>query len=150
MIRGSAVNQDGASSGLTAPNGPAQEAVIREALASGRRDARATSATSRPTAPARRSAIRSRCRRWAPCSARADRPSAPLLIGSVKTNIGHLEAAAGVAGLIKVVLALQHGEIPPHLHFEPPNPHIPWDELPLRVVTERTPWLSPRAAASPA
>ena len=59
------------------------------------------------------------------------------LIGSVKTNIGHLEAAAGVAGLIKVVLALQHREIPPHLHFQEPNPHIPWAELPVAVPTQR-------------
>ena len=64
----------------------------------------------------------------------------PLLIGSVKTNIGHLEAAAGIAGLIKVVLALQHGEIPPHLHFDEPNPHIAWDELPIDVPTQPTPW----------
>ena len=67
-------------------------------------------------------------------------PSNPLLVGSVKTNIGHLEAAAGVAGLIKTVLALQHGQIPPHLHFEQPNPHIPWDQLPVKIVCEPTAW----------
>ena len=67
----------------------------------------------------------------------ADRP---LLIGSVKTNIGHLEAAAGIAGLIKLVLALQHRAIPPHLHFHTPSPHIPWAELPLRVPTWLRPW----------
>ena len=64
----------------------------------------------------------------------------PLLIGSVKTNIGHLEAAAGIAGLIKVVLALQHGLIPKHLHFQNPSPHIPWDRLPVRVTQEACPW----------
>src|SRR5262249_57979425 len=64
----------------------------------------------------------------------------PLFVGSVKTNIGHLEAAAGIAGLIKVVLALQHGLIPKQLHFRTPNPHIPWDRLPVRVVQQACPW----------
>ena len=64
----------------------------------------------------------------------------PLLVGSVKTNIGHLEAAAGVAGLMKVVLSLQHQEIPPHLHFKEPSSHIAWNELPVKVPTERTAW----------
>jgi acyl transferase domain-containing protein len=64
----------------------------------------------------------------------------PLVIGSVKTNIGHLEAAAGIASLIKVVLALQHKEIPPHLHFKQPNPYINWDELPIKVPTNCLPW----------
>src|SRR5207248_10319286 len=67
----------------------------------------------------------------------ADRP---VLVGSVKTNLGHLEAAAGIAGLIKVVLALQHETIPPHLHFKTPNPHIPWSELPVAVPTAATAW----------
>lgn len=64
----------------------------------------------------------------------------PLLIGSVKTNIGHLEAAAGIAGLIKLVLCMQHGVLPRHLHFRQPNPHIPWDHLPVAVTTEATRW----------
>src|SRR5271156_5598282 len=67
----------------------------------------------------------------------ADRP---LLIGSVKTNIGHLESASGAAGLIKVVLSLQHEVLPPSLHFEKPSPHIPWDSLPVRVVDKAIPW----------
>src|SRR4029079_4925807 len=64
----------------------------------------------------------------------------PLVLGSVKTNIGHLEPAAGVAGLIKAVLALEHEEIPPHLHFQNPSPLIPWDELPVAVPTVPRPW----------
>ena len=64
----------------------------------------------------------------------------PLLIGSLKTNVGHLEAAAGVSGLIKVVLSLQHREIPQHLHFQRPSPHIPWERLPVRVTGEPEPW----------
>ena len=66
--------------------------------------------------------------------------SAPLLMGSVKTNIGHLESAAGVAGLIKIVLSLEHEILPKNLHFEHPSPHIPWDQLAVRVVDEPTPW----------
>src|SRR5262249_34920545 len=64
----------------------------------------------------------------------------PLLIGSVKTNIGHLEAAAGIVSLIKVVLALQHNELPPHLHFQTPTPHIDWAMSAMQVPTVRTPW----------
>ncbi|MGC7322788.1 hypothetical protein RBA16_25175, partial [Mycobacteroides abscessus subsp. massiliense] len=67
----------------------------------------------------------------------ADRP---LLMGSVKTNIGHTESASGAAGLIKVVLSLQHGVLPQSLHFENPSPHIPWDALPVRVIDEPVPW----------
>src|SRR5271157_3904994 len=67
-------------------------------------------------------------------------PDRPCLLGSVKTNLGHLEAAAGIAGLIKVALALKHREIPASLHFEEPNPHIPFDRLPLRVNTALCPW----------
>ena len=66
--------------------------------------------------------------------------SRPLLIGSVKTNIGHLEAAAGMAGLIKVILSLEHEVLPKHLPLRRPSPHIPWDRLPVRVVEEAIPW----------
>jgi acyl transferase domain-containing protein len=70
-------------------------------------------------------------------------PIQPLVIGSVKTNIGHLEAAAGIAGLIKVVLAMQHRELPPHLHLHQLNPALDWSQLGVMVPTERTPWVSP-------
>jgi acyl transferase domain-containing protein len=64
----------------------------------------------------------------------------PVLVGSVKTQIGHAEAAAGVAVLIKVILALQHSSLPPHLHFHQPNPNIPWERIPLEVCTQHRPW----------
>ena len=150
VIRGSAVNQDGRTSGLTVTQRPGAGGADPPGAGGGARRRRAVSATSRRTAPAPRSAIRSRCARSAPCSP----PSAPqgrrVAVGSVKTNIGHLEAAAGIAGLIKVVLALQHGEIPPHLHLATPSPHIAWDELPLEVVTRRRRWTDDGGPASPA
>ena len=130
MIRGSAVNQDGRSSGLTAPNGPAQEAVIREALAK-RGVAPGTSSyvEAHGTGTALGDPIEVRA-----LAARAGHRARPAdrrcCSGSVKTNIGHLEAAAGVAGLIKVVLALQHGEIPPHLHFRDAQPAHPVGRAP--------------------
>ena len=74
-------------------------------------------------------------------------PGRPCALGSVKTNIGHLEAAAGIAGLIKVALALKHREIPPSLNFEEPNPHIPFDQLPLRVQTTLESWPAEPAPA---
>jgi acyl transferase domain-containing protein/NADPH:quinone reductase-like Zn-dependent oxidoreductase len=139
VIRGSAVNQDGPSSGLTAPNGPSQEAVIRTALEKAGVDpaqvdyieAHGTGTSlGDPIEVQAMGAVLGRGRA-------ADRP---LVIGSVKTNIGHAEAAAGVAGLIKLVLAIQHEEIPRHLHFNQPNPFIPWADLPIVVATERMPW----------
>lgn len=138
LIRGSAVNQDGPSGGLTVPNGPSQQAVIRQALGSGGIDPAQVSyieAHGTGTAlgdPIEVGALGSVFRQRD--------PQHPLWIGSAKTNIGHLEGAAGIAGLIKVVLALHHGEIPPHLHFHQPNPHIPWAQLPIQVPTQRTPW----------
>ena len=72
--------------------------------------------------------------------ARAGSQTAPLLVGSVKTNIGHLEPAAGVAGLMKVMLSMQHGAVPKHLHFRDPNPRVNWDGLPLKIASELTQW----------
>ena len=139
VIRGSAVNQDGRTSGLTVPSGPAQEELIREALRRARIEPRRVSyleahGTGTPLGdPIEVRAIA------AALGAGRNRAE-PLAIGSVKTNLGHLEAAAGVAGLIKVVLALQHGELPATLHFRTPSPHIAWNELPVEVVTARRPW----------
>jgi acyl transferase domain-containing protein len=139
VVRGSAINQDGPSAGLTAPNGPAQEQVIRAALAAA---GVPSAAVSYVEAHGTGTSLGDPIEVHALAAAFGERrpPTRPLLIGSVKTNVGHLEAAAGVTSLIKVVLALQHGELPPHLHFRTPNPHIRWDEVPVEVVTARRPW----------
>ncbi|HIK46480.1 MAG TPA: type I polyketide synthase, partial [Leptolyngbyaceae cyanobacterium M65_K2018_010] len=139
LIRGSAVNQDGPSGGLTVPNGPSQQAVIRQALANAGVDpAQVNYIEAHGTGTALGDPIEVGA--LGAVFGPTHREETPLWIGSAKTNIGHLEGAAGIAGLIKVVLALQHGEIPPHLHFQQPSPHIPWSQLPLRVPTQLTPW----------
>ncbi|MCV7103870.1 SDR family NAD(P)-dependent oxidoreductase [Mycobacterium palustre] len=139
VIRGSAVNQDGASSGLTVPNGGAQQRLIAATLAragvSGR-DVDYLEAHGTGTSLGDPIEVQAAA---AVYGAGRD-PNHPLLVGSVKTNIGHLESAAGIAGLIKVVLSMQHGVLPQNLHFEKPSPHIPWDSLPIRVVDKALPW----------
>ena len=139
VIHGSAVNQDGRSGGLTVPNGLAQQAVVRQALASARLDPSAVSyveahGTGTPLGdPIEVEALGT--------VFGAGRPAdSPLVIGSAKANLGHLESASGVAGLIKIVLSLQNGEIPRQLHFETPNPRIAWDELPVKVSSSPTSW----------
>ena len=139
VIRGSAVNQNGASAGPTVPNGPAQERVIEEALS---RAGVAPSEVDYLEAHGGASELGDPIEVQAAATVygkgrEADRP---LLIGSVKTNIGHLEPAAGVAALIKAVLAMKRGVIPKNLHFENPSPHIDWDRLPVRVTSELTDW----------
>ena len=140
VIRGSAVNQDGRSGGLTAPNGPAQEAVIRAALAAAGVDPHEVSyLESHGTGTSLGDPIEVRAAAAVLCK---DRPhELPLAIGSIKTNIGHLEAAAGVAGLLKVVIALQKGQIPPHLHLERKSSYIDWEILPIVVPTSLAPWV---------
>ncbi|MHC5598559.1 MAG: type I polyketide synthase [Nostoc sp.] len=139
LIRGSAVNQDGRSSGLTAPNGPAQQAVIRQALENGGVEAAEVSyleAHGTGTSlgdPIEVGALQAVFGKNRP-------KDQPLTLGSLKTNIGHLESAAGIAGIIKVVLQMQHQEIAPHLHFQDPSPHINWENLPLIVPTQKTHW----------
>ncbi|NEO36799.1 MAG: acyltransferase domain-containing protein [Moorea sp. SIOASIH] len=141
LIRGTAVNQDGPSSGLTVPNGPAQQAVIRKALANGRvKPEQVSYVEAHGTGTSLGDPIEVESLAAVLCQKRTK--DQPLIIGSAKTNIGHLESAAGVAGLIKLVLALQHQQIPPHLHLKNPNPYIPWDKLPIQVPTELTPWHS--------
>ena len=139
VIRGTSVNQDGASSGLTAPNGPAQEAVIRGALADANlAPDRVTYVEAHGTGTPLGDPIEIQALASVLGTARpADRP---VVVGTVKANIGHTEAAAGMAGLIKAVLCLQHREIPPHLHLTEPNPFIPWQTIPVRVPRELMPW----------
>lgn len=147
VIRGSAVNHDGASNGLTAPNGLAQERVIAAAL----RDAALqpsqvsyVEAHGTGTLMGDPIEVGALARAYGPARGVA---SEPLWIGSVKSNIGHLEAAAGMAGLLKLCAALQHRQLPASLHVQRLNPHVPWDRIPVRVLTERQDWSAPRRAA---
>jgi acyl transferase domain-containing protein/SAM-dependent methyltransferase len=139
VIRGSAVNQDGRSSGLTSPNGPAQEVVIRAALADGHL---APSTIDYVEAHGTGTSLGDPIELQALAAALGEGrpPERPLLVGSCKTNFGHLEAAAGITGLLKVVLALRHRSIPPHLHLKVPNPLVDWASLPLHVATKLQPW----------
>ncbi|MBI4788809.1 MAG: SDR family NAD(P)-dependent oxidoreductase [Chloroflexi bacterium] len=137
LIRGSAVNHDGASNGITAPNGLAQEAMLRQALknASVTGDQIQYVETHGTGTP-----LGDPIEVMALANVLAQNRTTPLALGSVKTNIGHTSATAGVAALMKTVLSLQHREIPPTLHLTQLNPHIPWQSLPLVVPTELTPW----------
>lgn len=147
VIRGGAVNHDGASNGLTAPNQRAQKALLRDALARAAVDpdqiqyVEMHGTATKLGDPIEMESVG---------EVLGTNRSTPLLIGSVKSNIGHLEAAAGIAGLLKVILALQHQSIPPQLHFEQPNPHVDWDTYRLQVARGKTDWLpsrGPRMAA---
>ncbi|QSJ15494.1 type I polyketide synthase [Nostoc sp. UHCC 0702] len=141
VIRGSAINHDGPSSGLTVPNGLAQQKLINEVLKNAKVEpAQVSYVETHGTGTALGDPIE--VEGLGLTFGKGRSPENPLMIGSVKTNIGHLEAAAGVAGLMKVVLALQNQTIPPHLHFQQPNPHVKWDELPITVPTQPVPWLA--------
>jgi myxalamid-type polyketide synthase MxaC len=139
VIRGTAINHDGASSGLTVPNGPAQQSVIRDALADAGVspndvDYVETHGSGTPLGDP----IEIRALDGVFGAGRAaDRP---LLVGSVKTNVGHLEPAAGIAGLLKVVVALDRGFLPKQLHFSTPNRHIDWKALSVSVLSESREW----------
>lgn len=144
VIRGSAVNQDGSSNGLTAPNGLAQEALIRAALADAGLDPLEvdfveTHGTGTPLGdPIEVEAL-------AAVYAKGRSSERPLMLGAVKANIGHTEAAAGAAGLIKTALALESGWIAPQIHFDTPNPKLGLERRPLRIPVEPGSW--PRAAS---
>ena len=139
VIRGSAVNSGGRANGLTAPSRQAQEAVLRDAYAAaGVSPGRASYVEAHGTGTSLGDPIELTALGAVLSEGRAPRQHCG--VGSVKTNIGHLEAAAGIAGLIKTVLALHRLEIPASLHFESPNPRIPFDALPLRVQSAAGAW----------
>jgi acyl transferase domain-containing protein len=139
VIRGSAANQDGRSNGLTAPNGPAQEALIETALAdAGLKPADIDFVEAHGTGTALGDPIEAMA--LDAVLSRGRLGGKPCLLGSVKTNIGHLEAAAGIAALIKTTLSLQHGRIPRSLHYRAANPRIPFDKMSVRVAEDAMPW----------
>ncbi|MGH1397575.1 MAG: type I polyketide synthase, partial [Trichormus sp.] len=141
IIAGSAVNQDGLTNGLTAPNGPAQQALIRQALANaGVKPSQISYVETQGTGTSLGDTIEVNSLKAVLMEGRE--ANQPCWIGSVKTNIGHLEAAGGIAGLIKVVLSLQHGEIPPHLHLKELNPYIKIQDTPIKIPTESQQWLA--------
>lgn len=139
VIRGTAVNHDGRSNGISAPSGPAQEEVLRAALQdAGVHPHDVSFVEAHGTGTRLGDPIETEALSAVLCQ---DRPAdRPLYLGSVKTNIGHLEGAAGIAGLIKSVLMLQHREIPPHLHLREINPLLKIDGLPIKIPTQLEPW----------
>ena len=139
VVRGSAVNQDGRSNGLMAPNPAAQAAVLRAACTdAGVPPLEIDYVEAHGTGTLLGDPIEARA--LGAVYGRGRQPAAPLLAGAVKSNLGHLEAAAGVVGLIKATLAVNRGSIPANLHFETPNSHIPFDQLRLKIVDQQTDW----------
>lgn len=143
-VRGSAVNHDGRSGGLTAPNGQAQQEVLRSALAAaGLRGLEVGYLEAHGTGTPLGDPIELHAAGAVYGAGRAS--DHPLIVGSCKTNFGHLEAAAGIAGLIKAILAVQHGVIPPHRNFATPNPHIDWPALRVRIPVATEAWVADEA-----
>ncbi len=139
IIRGTAVNQDGRSNGITAPNKLAQQAVIRKALANaGVEPHRVSYVEAHGSGTSLGDPIEVEALVAALGEGRS--PDQRIMMGAVKTNIGHLAGAAGIAGLIKTVLALQHKEIPAHLNLKELNPHVCWERMPVMIPTRPVPW----------
>ena len=139
VIRGSAINQDGASAGLTVPSAPAQVSVIEDALLqAGIAPAEVDYLEAHGTGTEVGDPIELNSAAEAYGKGRA--PDRPLLVGSIKTNMGHLEPTAGIAGFMKAVLSVRQGVIPKHLHFNNPNPRVDWANLPVKIADEKLAW----------